>query len=292
MPVHFPDYEHELNDASAGRAPGLGRLAGKRILVVAGGQRAVPGEEPATSPPGNGRAISIICGREGAAVAVHNRTQEGAEATAELVRQEQACPKAVALAGDVADEENVKRIVKGAVEQLGGPLDGLVINVATVFPTPGLELDLKVLDEVMRVNFTSHVAFLKHALPHLRPGASIILISSASYAPLSSGNIPYDCSKAALEGLLRNAGAQLAPSGTRVNVLRIGGVDTPLGRVANKLNPGRMQTNVPLQSRLGTPWEQAYFALFLLSDESAYVTGQVHTCDGGATTLRSVYGSV
>ncbi|KAI9003961.1 short-chain alcohol dehydrogenase like protein [Hyaloraphidium curvatum] len=269
MPHHSPDYEHELNDASAGRAPGLGRLAGKRILVVAGGQRTVPGEEPATSPPGNGRAISIICGREGAAVAVHNRTQEGAEATAQLVRQEQACPKAVALAGDVADEENVKRIVKEAVEQLGGLLDGLVINVGTVSPTPGLDVDMKALDQIMRVNFASHVAFLKHGSSHIRPGGSVVLIS-ASTAALPSGNIPYDSSKAALEGLLRNAGAQLAPSGTRVNILRIGMVDTPLGRLGNKMMPKRMEASIPLMSRLGTSWEPAYYALFLLSDESAY----------------------
>jgi NAD(P)-dependent dehydrogenase (short-subunit alcohol dehydrogenase family) len=268
MPTHAPDYD-QLNIASAGRAPGLGRLVSKRILVVAGGQREFAGDEAHRSP-GNGRAIAIICGREGAAVAVHNRTLEGAEATAVLVRAEPGCPEAVALAGDVDVEEDVKRVVTKAVEQLGGPLDGLVINVGIFSPEPGLAVTLDALEHVMRTNFIAHVAFVKHAAPHIVPGGSIVLISSAGYAELT-GSISYDASKAALEGLLRNAGAQLAPVGTRINILRLGGMDTPLGRLASRVAPERLQTyTIPLSSRQGTSWEGAYFALFLLSDESAY----------------------
>ncbi|KAI9019640.1 oxidoreductase [Hyaloraphidium curvatum] len=286
MPTHAPDYG-ALNAVSAGRAPGLGRLAGKRVLVVAGGQKEFPGDDPARSP-GNGRAISVICGREGAAVAVHNRTVESAEATAAIVRGEPACPLAIPLAGDVTVDDDVKRIVAEAVDRLGGPLDGLVVNVGIFSPEPGLSLTMESLDKVMRTNFYAHVAFLKHAAPHIRPGGSVVLVSSAGYDSLT-GSIPYDSSKAALEGLLRNAGSELAPSGTRVNVLRLGGMDTPLGRLASKVAPERLQGyTIPLQSRQGTSWEGAYFALFLLSDDSAYVTGQVHTIDGGLTTLRNI----
>lgn len=103
MPSDLPDYA-ALNETARGTAPGRGRLLGKRILVVAGGQRDIghlPGVDPATIPPSNGRAISVLAGREGAAVAVHNRTVQSAEATAALVRAENDCPKAVAIPGDV-----------------------------------------------------------------------------------------------------------------------------------------------------------------------------------------------
>ncbi|KAI9014245.1 short-chain alcohol dehydrogenase like protein [Hyaloraphidium curvatum] len=286
MPSTAPNYS-SLNPVSAGRAPGLGRLAGKRVLVVAGGQRKLEGED-ASAPPGNGRAMCIVFGREGAAVAVHNRTVEGAEATAELVRMEDACPLAVALGGDVTVEEDVKRVVAEAVEKLGGPLDGLVANVGASIGAAGLSLSVEDLEATMRLNFISQFSFLKHAAPHLRPGASVVLVSSVGAAQ-PTGAIQYDSSKTALDGLLRSAGSQLAAQGTRVNVLRIGIADTPMGRAANRVAPARMGVSIPLQNRLGTPWEQAYYALFLLSDDSAYVTGQIHACDGGVTTLRNIY---
>lgn len=69
---------------------------------------------------------------------------------------------------------------------------------------------------------------------------------------------------------MRNVGAILAPVGSRCNVLRVGIADTPMGRTANHNNPARMGLNIPLEKRLGTPWEQAYYCLFLLSDDSKY----------------------
>src|SRR5277367_6334842 len=102
---------------SQGEAPGRGRLAGRRILVVGGGQTDI-GE--ADTPIGNGRAMSILFAREGAQVAVADRDQKSAEATVALCEG-----RAFAITADAAKEADVRRMVEEAVEKLGG-LDGLV----------------------------------------------------------------------------------------------------------------------------------------------------------------------
>lgn len=163
MPSDLPDYS-KLNATSAGLAPGRGMLKGKKVLVVAGGQRkmdGIPGIDMETLPPSNGRAFSIVCGREGAAVAVHNRSLESAEATAELVRKEKDCPMAVSIAGDVTVEEEVKKIIAEAVEKLGGELDGIIVNVGDAKGAAGLDLSVEDLEYTIRLNFLSHFMFCK-----------------------------------------------------------------------------------------------------------------------------------
>ena len=92
----------------------------------------------------------------------------------------------------------------------------------------------------------------------------------------------YGASKAALESLCGQAAVEGAP-GVRVNLLHPGLIDTPLGRLASSLSPLREQVKIPA-GRQGTAWEIAYGALYLLSNESSYVTGQSLVVDGGLTT--------
>ena len=89
----------------------------------------------------------------------------------------------------------------------------------------------------------------------------------------------YAASKGALESLVRNGAIEGAPS-VRVNLLIPGLIDTPLGRLATQLAPQRAEVHIPLD-RQGTAWEVAYAALFLMSDESSYMTGQSLVVDGG-----------
>src|SRR5215467_913578 len=108
---------------SQGTAVSRGRLAGKRILVVGGGQMDIG--EPDT-PIGNGRAMSVLFAREGAAVAVADRDEASAAATVSLIEKENG--QAFAIAADVTKDADVARMVDEAVSGLGA-LDGLVLNV-------------------------------------------------------------------------------------------------------------------------------------------------------------------
>src|SRR5258708_22377143 len=134
---------------SAGSAPGRARLEGRRVLVVGGGQMDI-GE--ADTPIGNGRAISVLCAREGARVAVADRDAKSAAATVEMI----AGPRAVAIQADVTKEADISRMVREAIAGLGG-LDGLVLNVGIGAGGHWLEgTTEECWDKVFAVNLTIH----------------------------------------------------------------------------------------------------------------------------------------
>ena len=257
-----------------GTAPGRGRLDGRRVLVVGGGQQDHGLKD---APIGNGRAMSVLCAREGAWVAVADIDGGSAEATAELVRAEGG--QVAVIVADAAEEEGVAAMFAGARDALGG-LDGLVVNVGI---GAGLLLrgtSVEDWDRVMAVNLRSQFLACRHALEAMGTGGSVVLIGSVAAREV----LPfpaYGASKAALESLCRQAAAEGAPQ-VRVNVLHPGLIDTSLGRMASAANPRRERVKI-LAGRQGSAWEVAYAALFLLSGESSYVTGHCLVVDGGLT---------
>jgi len=162
-PLHVPP-------ESEGRAPGRGRLQGRRVLVVGGGQ---DDKGLTAAPIGNGRAISCLFAREGAYVAVADRVLERAEETVRLVHESDG--RAVAIAADVQKPEQIGAMVERAQQALGG-LDGIVYNVGL-----GKEMWLanttpEGWDFTFSVNLRGAALTLKAALPVLAHGASVVLI--------------------------------------------------------------------------------------------------------------------
>lgn len=269
--------ESNLPPESLGRAPGRGRLEGRHILVVGGGQDSRGQDNP---PLGNGRAMSVLFSREGARVAVADRDLKSAEATVALTQE----GSAFALEADVSNPDEVENMIATAASKPGG-LDGLVYNVGI---GAGMDLEgstAELWDRVFAVNLRGAMLTLRTALPALADGASIVLISSVAAMKPGSRLPAYDASKAALGGLMRHAGMEGEQRGIRINIVAPGLMDTPIGREATRGRPSRTKTRVPL-GRQGTAWETAYAALFLLSDEAAYITGQTLAVDGGLTGLR------
>jgi NAD(P)-dependent dehydrogenase (short-subunit alcohol dehydrogenase family) len=265
-----------MKDESKGTAPGRGRLEGRRILVVGGGQTDIG--EPDT-PIGNGRAMSVLFAREGARVAVADRDAKAAEGTVALCDG-----RAFAIAADVTRDDDVARMVDDAVAGLGG-LDGLVLNVGIGAGGAWLEgTTRESWDKVFAINLTGHMLSVKAAWPKLADGSSIVFISSIAGLTAGSRLPAYDASKSALFGFSRHVAFEGARRGIRANVVAPGLMDTSIGRLATRGRPNRATTNIPL-GRQGTGWETAYAALFLISDESAYVTAQVLAVDGGLSGL-------
>jgi NAD(P)-dependent dehydrogenase (short-subunit alcohol dehydrogenase family) len=263
---------------SEGTAPGRGRLTGRRILVVGGGQDTRGLSDP---PVGNGRAMCVLFAREGAQVAVADRIRQSAEGTA------QACEnnRALVVEANVAQPDDVARMVQEAHAGMKG-LDGLVYNVGVGVGAPWLAgTTAEDWDRVFAINLRGAMLTLKAALPMMTPGSSIVLVSSIASIKPGSRLPAYDASKAALGGLMRHAGIEGERQGIRVNIVAPGLMDTSIGRAATQGRPGRAKTPVPL-GRQGTGWETAYAALFLLSNEAAYITGQTIAVDGGLTSLR------
>jgi NAD(P)-dependent dehydrogenase (short-subunit alcohol dehydrogenase family) len=258
-----------------GEAPGRGRLDGRRILVVGGGQQEHGLQD---APIGNGRAMSVLFGREGASVAVADIDEAAAEATAKLVRAEGAT--AEVIVADAADEAASAGMFKSATRALGG-LEGVVMNlgIGAGFAIAGTSA--ADWDKVMAVNLRSHFLGCKHGLAAMREGGgAIVLMGSIAHREVMPWPA-YAASKGALEALCRQTAVEGAP-GVRTNLLHPGLIDTSLGRLASQVSPLRDQVRIPA-GRQGTGWEIAYGSLFLLSDESSYVTGQSLTVDGGLT---------
>ena len=228
---------------------GGGRLAGRRILVVGGGQQSHGLED---APIGNGRAIALICAREDASVAVADIDLAAAEETAELARGEGG-GQVEALAADASEDRDVVAMIEKTEKTLGG-LDGLVLNVGIAAGIGLQNTSAEEWDRVMAVNLRAHFLALKHGIPRMGRGGSAVLIGSVAgmrVMPLPA----YSASKAALEALSRHAAIEAAPD-VRVNLLVPGLIDTSLGRLATRLYPERAKVPIPL-GRQGTAWEVA-----------------------------------
>lgn len=264
-----------LADPARGTAPGRGRMANRRVLVVGGGQQDYGLDDP---PIGNGRAIATLCAREGAAVAIADVDPQGAAGTAELVRAQGARTETVVA--DASEPDAVVAMFAQTVAALGG-LDAVVLNVGIAAGYWLSGTSAEEWDRVMAVNVRSHFLGCKHALEAMADaGGSVVLIGSVAAREV----LPfpaYGASKAALESLTRQAAVEGAPR-VRVNLIHPGLIETSLGRLASAANPARDRVRIP-SGRQGTAWEVAYAAVFLLCDESSYVTGQTIVVDGGLT---------
>lgn len=263
-----------LTPESQGKAPGRNRLEGRRILIVGGGQRIFDVE---TDPVGNGRAMSLLYGREGAQVAVADINLESAATTLSRIREEGG--DGVAIQADVRSGADVIRMFDEAISKLGG-LDGVVFNVGT-FGSVGLQAPLDEWDNIIAINLRGAMLVGREALSKMEPRGSLVLISSVAGFKPGSKMIAYDASKAGLNGIMRYLAQEGASKDIRVNSVVPGLVDTPNGRTAGAGRKSRgAGEGLPFR-RQATGWEIAYGTLFFMSNESAYVTAQHLAVDSG-----------
>ncbi|MFC3630042.1 SDR family oxidoreductase [Paracoccus angustae] len=248
---------------------GNGRLKGKRALITGGDS-------------GIGAAAAIAYAREGADVAICYLPAEQEDADKVVALIEAEGRRAAAIPGDLRDEGFCKSLVARAVEALGG-LDILVNNAGRQQFCEKLEdLTTEAFDATMKTNVYAPFWVTRAALPHLEPGASIIITSSVQAFSPSDILFDYAQSKAANVAFAQSLAKQLAPRGIRVNAVCPGPFWTALqvsgGQPTRKA--AEHGKNQPL-GRPGQPVELAPIYVLLASDEASYITGEYFGSVGG-----------
>jgi 3alpha(or 20beta)-hydroxysteroid dehydrogenase len=242
----------------------MNRLTGK-IILISGGAR------------GQGAAEARLFVSEGAKVVIGDVLEaQGQKLAGELG------DAAVFVRQDVTREEDWARTLDAAAE-LGG-LHGLVNNAGIYQPATLMETDAALFERHMRVNQLGCFLGMKAVVPLMERsgGGSIVNISSVAGLRGSPGAIAYSATKWALRGMTKAVAVDLAPRKIRVNSVHPGPIDTEMLSVRTPEQNKRRLEAVPMR-RLGTAEEVANLVLFLLSEESGYITGAEVAIDGGAT---------
>jgi NAD(P)-dependent dehydrogenase (short-subunit alcohol dehydrogenase family) len=251
---------------------GSGRLEGRKALITGGDS-------------GIGAATAIAFAREGADVAISYLEAEESDAHRVIGLLNDAGRKALPLPGDLTDPSYCRNLVAQAVAGLGG-LDILVNNGAEQTYIDDLaELTDEQFDMTLKTNLYAMFWITKAALPHLKPGATVINSTSIQAYNPSPGLLDYAATKAAINNFTKGLAQQLAPKGIRVNAVAPGPVWTPL-QVSGGQPPEKLPEfgdNTPL-SRPAQPAELAPAYVFLASAESSYVLGETLNVNGGNPT--------
>lgn len=249
------------------------RLKGKVAIVTGAGSRG-PGV-------GNGKAAAVLFAREGAQVLCVDQIAERAEETCATIRSESG--EASVFQADVTRAQDCERVCAAAVERYGR-LDILHNNVGIESRKGVLEVTEEEWDRVMAVDLKSMLLTTRAAIPRLveAGGGSIINVSSVA-GLRAHGRTAYATAKAGVIGLTISLAGQLARDRIRVNAIAPGMVYTPM--VAEGMSPDlreRRRLAALIQDE-GTAWDVGWAAVYLASDESRWVTGQVLVVDGGLT---------
>ena len=243
------------------------RLAGKIAIITGGGR-------------GIGAGITQRFVEEGAKVAIVQRNSPPETMLNECV---------VFVKADLADSRDIAAAIETVVERLGG-LDVLVNNAGIMFEKTVDEMTEADWDQMMDINLKAPFLLTKAAMPHLRkrPGASIVNIGSIEGLASNPGHPAYSASKAGIHGFTAAVAVDHGHEGIRCNAIAPGWINSDLSEVYldSMADSDRVRRELLVMhpvGRLGQPTDVGNLAVWLASDESAFVTGQVYVIDGGRT---------
>ena len=249
------------------------RVAGKRAIVTG-------------SASGIGRATVELLAREGAAVVVADLDGEGAESVAAGLRAKGA--RAVACRTDVSCEADVAAMVALAVERFGG-LDVLHNNAAMTASRDHahdgdlLTMSVEYWDRSFSVNLRGAMLGAKHAIPAMIEAGGGAIVNTSSNQSLAGdlSQFAYSAAKAGVNALTRSIATTYGRHGIRCNTVSPGYIETPSSAASVTPEMGREIVSHNLVPRAGRAEDLAHAVLYLVSDDAAFVTGQLISIDGG-----------
>lgn len=265
-----PGLESEMNPKPQYDDPnyrGSGKLEGKVALITGGDS-------------GIGRSVAVYYAKEGADVAiVYLDETEDAKATQQAVEAEG--KRCLAIAGDIRSEKFCQEAVQKTVDEFG-KLDILVNNAAEQYLEPSIEeIDADRLGSIFATNIFSMFYFTKAALPHLKEGSSIINSTSINAYKGNDRLLSYSTTKGAILAFTRSISQSLLEKGIRVNGVAPGPIWTPfIPSTFPAEQVSEFGKQVPMK-RPGQPKEIAPCYVFLASEDSSYMAGQVLHPNGG-----------
>ncbi|GAE27110.1 oxidoreductase [Halalkalibacter wakoensis JCM 9140] len=267
---HQPGLESQMNPLPIYDDPnykGSGKLTNKVVLITGGDS-------------GIGRAVAIAFAKEGATITiVYLEEHEDAKQTKEAI--ESYGGKCLLLAGDVGDEHFCKKAVQETISAFG-QLDCLINNAAEQYYQENIEdISTEQLERTFKTNIFSCFHLIKAAMPHLKQGSTIINTASIVAYKGNPVLMDYASTKGAMVALTRSLSHSIVSKGIRVNAVAPGPIWTPLIPASFPADQvASFGTSTPL-GRPGQPAELAPSYVYLASDDSSYVTGQVLHVNGG-----------
>jgi 7-alpha-hydroxysteroid dehydrogenase len=227
---------------------------------------------------GIGHGITVAFAEAGADIVCCARTADQIEATAAQART--FGRKALAMAGDVTDTQQVDRIVNRALEEFGR-IDVLVNNAGGATFCPAMKTSERRWEAVIRLNLTAAFFFTKAVAAHMleRKSGSIINISSGDSRLPAPGMVAYAAAKAGINSMTKTMAWELGPH-VRVNCILPGAIETEGSMPALAPVIGKLVAGTP-RRRMGTPRDIALAAIFLASPAADFITGKKFEVDGG-----------
>ncbi|BFH64450.1 MULTISPECIES: SDR family oxidoreductase [Paenibacillus] len=267
---HQPGIESEMNPLpkfESQNYAGSGKLKDKKAIITGGDS-------------GIGRAVAVAFAKEGADISIIYLNEHGdAQETKRLV--EQKGRKCLLIAGDIGDEAFCKNAVNQSVKELGG-LDILINNAAEQHPQQKIEdITQEQLERTFRTNIFGMFFMTKMAMPYLKSGSAIVNTASITAYKGNPTLIDYSATKGAIVSFTRALSMNVVEKGIRVNAVAPGPIWTPL--IPSSFDAQKVSefgSTQPMK-RPGQPEELAPAFVYLASDDSSYVSGQVIHVNGG-----------